>query len=297
MLRPILSALLLSAAPLAAQITLDADDLVLPQGASFTMESVVIAGPLGSSGVVLGPAGADRVFDFRDPLQGALRLEMDIAIVPLSQAPEPDAYPEASYAALYEIRDGQGTVQEMVAYMAHDEAGDRLLAIVGGDDTPVIPQQTSSAALPMAYGKRWSDPATIDTESAEGVRTLGSLDQAAEVDGWGTVVVPAGQFPYLRIHTTGSGTFRYEGNPDVEALGEVRTESEGWTWNTRRLGTVVSVVELTTSMQGSSATMTQVTRLLAVDGVPSAVVALGWGTLKLLHAQGMRAPGAAETGR
>ena len=60
-------ALLLSTAPLSAQITLDANSLRAPIGSTFTLESLTYQGPLARVPIELGPDGANQTYTITAP--------------------------------------------------------------------------------------------------------------------------------------------------------------------------------------------------------------------------------------
>ena len=100
------------------------------------------------------------------------------------------------------------------------------------------------------------------------------------------ITVPAGEFPYLRLHQTTTGDLRYEGDPDFEALGALDLVTEAYSWNTHFLGTVVSVSQSSIAFRNGGAppvVTTQVVRLLEASGIPSVVASIGWGQLKANH--------------
>lgn len=100
------------------------------------------------------------------------------------------------------------------------------------------------------------------------------------------ITVPAGEFPYLRLHQTTTGDLRYEGDPDFEALGALDLVTEVYSWNTHFLGTVVSVSQSSIAFRNGGAppvVTTQVVRLLEASGIPSVVASIGWGQLKANH--------------
>jgi hypothetical protein len=202
-------------------------------------------------------------------------------------------YPEAVYATHYQIQNPDGSTHDMYAYFGHGDKGDFIIAIDGLEGVTPATVEESAAPLPMSYGSGWSGlESTFDTEARPGIRSVGSLTSVGEVDGWGTVTVPAGAFPYLRLHQATVGSTRYEGSAEFEALGVLDLETEGYCWNTHILGPVFSVSQTSISFRNGSAppvVTTQVARLIEASSMPSVVAEIGWGQLKANHMAALRA--------
>lgn len=285
MIRSSIAALLLLATSLGAQITLDAAALRLPIGTSLTMESFIVQGTMEDAGITLGPAGPDQTFDFSGPFEGN-SIFLSVAIIPLRQSPNGTAYPEADYAARYDIENPDGSMVEMYAYLQRTEQGDAILAVEGGPSVPIVTAD-STIPLPMEFGSRWDGiESTVQNEIAPGVQLLGTMVQGGEIDGWGTISVPAGDFACLRLRSTSSGVLRYEGDENLEALGDLISTTVGYSWNTHYLGTVASVAQSTTEASNGSlptSVLTQVIRVVEASGLPSVVAEIGWAQLKKMQ--------------
>ena len=288
-------AVLLLAVPLTAQITLDADALRLPMGSTYTFESIAMTGSMPENGIDVGPAGADRPYDLSLPLSGEISLEMVMAAIPVPEAPDAGRFPDADYVLRSDMRMPDGTTEEAYTYMLRSEHGDVALGVSTGQGitTTVEPP---SLPLPLHYGQSWSAPQIpVEAEVSPGVQLLGAIDVESEVDAWGMLTLPAGEYPYLRIHQVSNGEMTYHGDPNLEAMGAITSTAQTYSWNTRYLGGVASITETTTTLGESGQppiTMTQILRLTAVDGPSSAVVAVRWGALKLMQrVQGDLRPG------
>ncbi len=280
--------LLLTSVTLSAQITLDANDLRAPIGSRLVIESVTFNGALSETPIDIQPGGANLPFDLSGPLEGPLRIELRASIIPIDQAPGGDRYPEADYAAQYEILNPDGSTAEMVVYFERSETTDVVVGIDGAGNP--FPADPATIPLPLTYGSQWSDIVTLtNSEVVPGVRSVGSVTQSGTVDAWGTVSTPAGGYPYLRIHTSAVGSLAYQGDPDLEALGPIDLVTEGFSWNTPYLGAVVSVAHSTVTFRNGGpppVVSTQVLRLLEASGIPSVVAEIGWGQMKSIQLRG-----------
>ena len=231
MLRTSILILLLSCMTLPAQITLDAESLRLPIGTTFTMESYILQGNMLETGISQGPAGPDLAFDLNGPIDG-LRILLQGTVVRLEEAPSSDQYPTADYAARYDIENPDGTHGVSYAYFRRGDQGDVAVAI-DGNGTSLAPNQDSPIPMPIKFGARWEDvEIPVANEVLPGVHLVGTLTQSGEIDAWGTVSVPAGEFPYLRIFSDAAGVTRYQGNPDLEAIGDLEIATQGFSWVT-----------------------------------------------------------------
>lgn len=284
MVRPVFAALLLTTC-VEAQITLDVESLRTPIGMRFTLESITVPETLEASGFLVGPPGEDQTFAYTAPIDGP-RMVLTATVIPLQETPDAELYAEADYAARYEIENPDGSMQEMYAYLQRGAQGDVLLAIEG--PLPVtLPSTESTIPMPMTYGARWEGLETsLDSEAAPGIRIVGTMVQNGSIDGWGHITTPAGQFPYLRINSTATGGFTYEGNADLAALGRLEVTTTGISWNTHVLGTVMSLSQSTTRAESGSVPTTVSTSLMRVveaSGLPSVVTEIGWGQLKAMQ--------------
>ncbi|MBT3345327.1 MAG: hypothetical protein HN712_18160 [Gemmatimonadetes bacterium] len=282
MLRSSILALLLTSASLSAQITLDAESLRLPIGTTFTIESFILQGSMLETGISQGPAGPDQAFDLTGPIDG-LRILLHGTVIPLEEAPGSDQHPTADYAARYDIENPDGSLAVSYAYFRRGEQGDVAVAI-DGNGTSQAPSQDSPIPIPMEFGASWEGVQTpVANEVLPGVELVGTLTQSGEIDAWGTVSIPAGEFPYLRIFSNAVGVTKYQGDPDLEAIGDLELATQGFSWVTYHLGTVLSMIQTATSSPNGTlppSVTTQVIRIIEAGGLPSVITAIGWAQLK-----------------
>jgi hypothetical protein len=278
---------LLWAAPVSAQITLDAESLRLPVGTTYALEAISLVGTMAENGIDVGPAGANQAYDLSGPLGGQISLDMSVSAIPVSEAPDAELFPEADYALRSEMDLPDGTTQVAYSYMQRSGSGDVALGTSADPEGATTTVEPSPLPLPLHYGQSWTTPqVAVETELSPGVGMVGAIDVESEVDAWGVVTLPAGEYHYLRIHQISTGQMTYQGDPDLEALGPVTSTGESYAWNTRYLGGVASIGETTTIFSDPSIppmTLTQIARLTHVEGPPSAVAAVSWGALKLLQ--------------
>ena len=283
----LLWAALLWAAPVWSQITLDAEALRPPLGTSYTLELTSMTGALVDNGIDVGPGGADRAYDLSGTLSGETGLEMTVSAIPLSEAPDAGQFPEADYALRSHLDMPDGTTQTAYSYLQLGEGGDVTLGTTVDSEGASTTVESSLLPLPLHYGQSWSTPQlAVETELSPGVSMFGTIDVESEIDAWGVVTVPAGEYPYLRIHQVSMGQMAYQGDPSLEALGPVTSTAESYAWNTRHLGGVASIAQTTTAFSDGAmppTTLTQIVRLIHAEGPPSAVAATSWGALKLLQ--------------
>ncbi len=188
--------------PARAQIMIDAslvDDYV---GKTFDVTAFISVDTAPAAGLV-DAVGEDQMWD----ISGLVFEEDEVATFAFSDAldglPRRDAFPSAN---LVTVATSQ-TVDGLVLYDYQESTSTQLLshglvliqenAVTGVEDTVVTVQAPPIVDLvwPLVYGATWRDSSTTVTDGIGSFTTVGEH----EVDGWGTLITPAGSREVLRI--------------------------------------------------------------------------------------------------
>ena len=160
-------------------------------------------------------SGESQVYDitsvtFEQTLEGSIELMTMPADVPGADDP---ALSDAEAVLAYDF-DVEGADLDSTAWVFHDFEDDGVYrhgivfrSTVDLDGDGAAPDEVSltfsppeqSLALPLTFGTSWTSEST-QTLSVGGTSIDNSVSLSAEVDGYGTLITPAGEASCLRVH-------------------------------------------------------------------------------------------------
>ncbi len=217
MLRLVLSlALLLTALPATAQITLTADDVAGNNfGLSFISQNFFVQNPNPATlQALLDLSGDDQVWDFtvfsydpNDPSRNTFVSPPDG--LPGSDDP---AFAQANYAVSIDFPDRSPDLPDSLSWTFHrlEEDGHydlgAIIDYLGTQTRSYYDEPYLSLALPLTIGTTWTEDAVL-TQEFPGVGTFAvTISETSVVDGYGTLVTPAGTEPCLRVRIERTAT-------------------------------------------------------------------------------------------
>jgi hypothetical protein len=179
-----------------AQISLTRDDVLNLIGTHQTYAEDISDPPIA---VDVGSAGENQFWDFSDVTFPAE--QYTIHFIQPDGTPFFDEFPTANVAGRMSIT---YDTLELSAYTYIEATEDRMTFLGSASDfLGMVEIETDGdfAPLPITYGTEWMIT-RYDTMETNPAYTVVQVETVlAEIDGWGTVTVPAGTFECLRLQT------------------------------------------------------------------------------------------------
>ena len=183
-----------------AQFTLTADDLRALFGETLTSQSFFAENPDGVQALI-AKDGANQTWDFtiftyNSAGSGTVRYISPPAGTPGASDPE---YTQANYVAAVEEPDSSYYTFFRIEDQAHFDLGFVYDDAQGQRFRAYYSEPFQSLAFPLTFGTTWADQGNYTTETP-GVGTFtAQTAQSGTVDGYGTLITPAGTFECLRV--------------------------------------------------------------------------------------------------
>lgn len=197
----VLLLLVFSSSQVSAQVTISQTEILNLRGRSYEFDQL----DADSITVDVGNPGANQIWDLRG-ISAEDTVHFPQSYVDPSNTPYDTAFPQANFAAVLEfVEPGLSLISYNYWHVDMDEIvtyGD-VSEYSGLQDTVIADEYTDTVlVLPMTYQASWS-AITVDTTDFGGGNTFILNDTTtSEVDGWGTLRLPIGDFPCLRIKET-----------------------------------------------------------------------------------------------
>lgn len=187
---------------LQGQITITANDILGVIGKTQVIEQ-------DSSGTIVvnvGGSGPNQVWDFSASNPDALVATYE-HLQP-NGTPFSSDFPSANMVEKISFTGAPGTIynyREVTDNQMSNLGSATDLSLMGVPFSRVTKSRRTLAPLPLAYENTWSEMVS-DTNAAFGIVSIISDTSTFTVDAWGTVILPKGQVPVLRIRQDSRGS-------------------------------------------------------------------------------------------
>jgi len=205
-----------------AQISITSSDLLALIGTSQSVESDTSGGIT----VNVGSAGTNQTWDFRSLTIDGVNAAFDF-IGPTGTPFEGD-FPTANFVQRLEF-DAQTSLYTYseVTSDAFSQLG--IGTVSTNPDTSFIMERSDDVApLPLTFGTMWTSTTTDTTDFGSGVLFVNNSTTTNNVDGWGTVRLPVGDFDCLRIREDSEHISETIFNGNVQTSDTTRDISYTW---------------------------------------------------------------------
>lgn len=211
--------------------------------------------------VTVGSSGADRIWDFRllDVSGGSSHIQSYMSV---EETPFEEEFPNSNLTIYNRIGGGDYYNYYQVSPDGLFDIGAvNLYSVQGTSYQDLYQGSFMLAPLPLAFGSTWN-VVTKDTTDYETLLVINRDSTENIVDGWGTIRIPAGDFPCLRIKSRAilSEENIFNGESFITSDTVI-----SYSWITKDAFIVLSMTSLNNEIEEQFTTAFTVSRLAQID--------------------------------